>query len=247
MKFYVFSGNEELLDSLRNRFPSDIEFSNDFNRLQALQAEQEWNHIIVIHDENHPLGNIRPSADLPPWQHVEPGKYLGDVFIDWHDGALFAPAEVQQEIKRMQEVESICKQINEGLLSVRFDYSVFGGGRDADRCLLDIQKDGKAVGSISLGNDDTVSLWLDGGVRYMNEGMNERTNIIAFNEIESIVDFALKRDDTELVDALPLQGEVNLPYGAFYRDWSREDILNEEYANMMNGCMDAPDTDDIDI
>ena len=70
MKFYVFSGNEELLDSLRNRFPSDIEFSNDFNRLQALQAEQEWNHIIVIHDEKHPLGNIRPSADLPPWQHV---------------------------------------------------------------------------------------------------------------------------------------------------------------------------------
>lgn len=124
-------------------------------------------------------------------------------------------------------MQKILKAIEDGTITIKWKYWVFGGGRDyGDWTTYELNKDGKLYGFIedNLRNGITVTI----GDKIVFQDVEDETIV---NRTREILQMALKRDDPEFIEHLPVDesGEFIIPDG--YEDIDRAEVMSGEWKN----------------
>lgn len=242
MEKYIFSGNETLLEELKNIYGDNITYSSDYEKLLSLQNEDCL--IAYIYDKSNPIdlkGHETPYL-FNEFRHVEEGKLLCDKYIQLETAEIPLQSrelkeiedEIDELVKLDDTIEMIRNNIENGDMHVMFEGTLFSGGRGEDSIfytLLDNNKN--EVGRLTFIEHDLLDIDLKEGEEenwYTNYGWYVRTNKGVNNIIHNTVLSVLERDDKEYYDAVVDEdGNINEPYD--FTDLSREDVIETREEN----------------
>ena len=244
MDKYIFSGNETLLEELKNIYGDNMTYSSDYEKLLSLQNEDCL--IAYIYDKSNPIdlkGHETPYL-FNEFRHVEEGKLLCDKHIQLETAEIPLQSrelkeiegEIDALVKLDDTIEMIRNNLKNGDMHVMFEGTFFSGGRGEDSIFYTLFDNNKnEVGCLTFGEHDFLDIKLKEGEEenwYANYGWYIRTNKGANNIIHNTVFSVLERDDKEYYNAfVDEDGNINEPYA--YCDISREDAINRTYEEDM--------------